>query len=493
MGLRRLKILCSVILGILIIFIGTGCKKSEGGGGIPGEWRFIKDDQGRSLVLRGVNASGSAKSDPQRMPNLIKDDVLRLSKDWGFNVARFLILWDYAEQEPGVYNQEYFNLIEDRLDWFQEAGILVFLDMHQDLYSQQTCGDGAPPWAVITDGLPFTCQTPWAFTYFQEGVTRAFDNFWNYSGPHPELQDHYIALWATIAERFKDHPAIIGYDIINEPFPGSDWDAIELAGKDNPNGPSKTFDQTKIQPFYQRVINAIREKDTEHWIFFEPRYGTPAEGRTSYIGRMNDPRPGESRIVYSPHLYSLTIEAGATYDPISNTIVSDWEETRVKELKTLQYPLLVGEWGIQKGLENGPLFLRHVLDMYDRQMAGHTYWDYSPTGGYSFINPDRSEYITFTTAIVRVYPQRVAGVPQSFSYNPDTRVFTMEYISDPKATGPTEIYVPAKRIYPSGWDLTMSDPAGRWTMDWDATKEIASITTGQGTSSSTHLLQIVPQ
>jgi endoglycosylceramidase len=51
-------------------------------------------------------------------------------------------------------------------------------------------------------------------------VIRAFDNFWNYE-EHPELQDHYAAMWAHVAERFRDHPAVIGYDLMNEPWQGS--------------------------------------------------------------------------------------------------------------------------------------------------------------------------------------------------------------------------------------------------------------------------------
>jgi hypothetical protein len=43
--------------------------------------------------------------------------------------------------------------------------------------------------------------------------------------------------------------------------------------------------------------------------------------------------------------------------------------------------------------------------------------------------------------------------------------------------GPTEIYVPAARYYPGGFDLTVSDPAGAWTSAWDADREVLSIWT----------------
>ena len=34
-------------------------------------------------------------------------------------------------------------------------------------------------------------------------VMRAWDNFWDYEGPHGDLQDHYAAAWARVAERFE--------------------------------------------------------------------------------------------------------------------------------------------------------------------------------------------------------------------------------------------------------------------------------------------------
>ncbi|HSN81459.1 MAG TPA: hypothetical protein VLS88_02680, partial [Polyangiales bacterium] len=72
-----------------------------------------------------------------------------------------LIFWDAIEPEPGVYDQDYLTRWEDRLDWYAEAGVWVVLDMHQDVYSQVFCCDGAPEWAVRTDGIPYEQQEVW--------------------------------------------------------------------------------------------------------------------------------------------------------------------------------------------------------------------------------------------------------------------------------------------------------------------------------------------
>ena len=57
----------------------------------------------------------------------------------------------------------------------------------------------------------------------------AFDNFFDYEGEYPYLQDHFADAWAAVVTRFKDHPAVIGYDILNEPSPGSVYDSKDIS------------------------------------------------------------------------------------------------------------------------------------------------------------------------------------------------------------------------------------------------------------------------
>lgn len=85
-------------------------------------------------------------------------------------------------------------------------------------------------------------------------------------------------------------------------------------------------------------------------------------------------------------------------------------------------------------------------------------------------------------AVVRPYPQRVAGVPRSFSYDPDTRVFALAFDPSPSATLPTEIYLPAGRHYPEGWSLSGCDETRGCTSTWNADTEILEILTPNQTT-----------
>ncbi len=98
------------------------------------------------------------------------------------------------EYTPGVYNASYIARVAQMVQWAKEQDIYLILDLHEDLYSVfiqpepnatgipglLTPGggqDGAPAWAVHTDGWP-------ALNLFGIGdlnlaVMKAFDSFYN--------------------------------------------------------------------------------------------------------------------------------------------------------------------------------------------------------------------------------------------------------------------------------------------------------------------------
>jgi endoglycosylceramidase len=428
---------------------------------------YITDERGRALILHGLNVSGDAKWDPQRMPWVEREDVDRMAHEWGFNFARFLLTWDGIEDVQGVYDEAYLDRVAERLDWLADNGIYVVLDMHQDLYGPTDSdgrvfrGNGHPAWSMITDG-EFYQPSPlnWFIDYFTPAIKRAFDNFWDHDG-YPELQDHYAAAWARIAERFRDHPAVLGYDIMNEPWAGS------LIGN------VAVFDTGSYREFLERTIAAIRAADPDGWIFFEPRAWGPNSGEPSYIPVLDDPRPGESRLAYFPHYYSLNVDAFENYDPEFDDSIENWVLHRTLESEAQGAPLLIGEWGTGTNVLNFADYLEDVVRMADHSTSGWAYWSYD-LGGWSPVDADRNE-TPQAEILVRVYPQRVAGDPRYVDYDPESRIFEFVFAEKPGVSGPTEIYVPRRRFYPEGFDLSVSDRRRHWKGTWDPDREILSL------------------
>ncbi len=83
--------------------------------------------------------------------------TLTVISSWGFNVIRLLIIWEAIEPEPGVFDENFFKKVDQIIEWAEERGIFVLLDMHQDLYGPAFGGDGAPVW-VKQDGHTFQVE-----------------------------------------------------------------------------------------------------------------------------------------------------------------------------------------------------------------------------------------------------------------------------------------------------------------------------------------------
>ena len=445
-----------ICLAILVSFMLGACKKEF-------QQQYITDDQGRALILHGLNVSNSSKYYQDRLGWTEKNDILRMSRDWGFNFARMIILWDGLEPEKGVFDESYLDGIAERLEWYREAGIHVVLDMHQDLYAAHFGGDGAPLWAIEDNGLPAEYQEPWQLNYLDPGVMAAFANFWSYNNPkYAYLQEHYEMAVMKIVERFHDHPAVIGYDLMNEPY----------FGYKN----ALTFESQILKPFYERLAAAIRTVDNKIWIFFEPVAIFTNQGEPSKLGVVNDSRPAGPRLAYFPHLYAL-----------GQSGIQLWENNRNAEISKQLSPMLIGELGLSGSGSAVDTYIKDAMTVADRSTSGWAYWSYDPDP-MGIINSDKSEQAKLNN-LIRVYPKAVAGNPTNFSYDPKTRIFKMVF----KETGinaPTEIYIPAKRFFLGGWKLAVSDPTGSWSSEWDAASEVLKVYTDQ--NQTVHTITITP-
>ncbi|NVB40008.1 cellulase family glycosylhydrolase [Pseudenhygromyxa sp. WMMC2535] len=464
---------------------GEDVGEDEGEAELPPE--LIVDADNRALIFHGINVHNASKYQADRLPTITQDDVARMAHDWGFNVVRLLIFWDAIEPEPGIYDDAYLAAIGERMAWFADEDIAVILDMHQDVYSEAFCCDGAPTWAIFDDGEAFEQQSLWSANYLQPAVQHAFDNFWaGDGGAHPELQEHYVLAWQHVAETFAGTPNLIGYDLMNEPFPGTAWEFGDIDAAE-PSAAVAAWGQDALTPFYARMTAGIREIDEDSWIFIEPRYGAAAAGRPAVLGHVEDPRAAGPRIVYFPHLYPIEAEVFGAWSA-SNPTLDNWESAREAEQAELGGAVMLGEFGIMPDWDFGPELLEDILTMADRATSGWTYWSYD-TNGRGIIDP-MGEERPAAAVLTRPYARAVAGTPLVHVYDAHTRELHLEFEHRQGVSGPTEIYIPQSRWYPEGWELVVDDPEGSWTSEWDAAREVLSLTTDPG--ESPHVVELRP-
>ena len=407
--------------------------------------RFVVDDCGRVVILRGTNVESSSKGARQSDSHLPQSDrELQTNFNlWGWNSVRFLVFWGAIEPAPGVFDDAYLDQVEEWVDWYESRGIHVVLDMHQDLYGWAVNGNGAPDWAVDTDGLTYVgVPGAWWLSATDPATQAAYQNFWDLS-KGKDFRAHYLASLKYLARRFADHPAVIGYDIMNEPgFANGDLDATLAIWEDAANG---NFKNPNLTQFMQQGIEAIRSEDPDNWIGIEPTslinafpYATDL-----MMEQLTDVREGPSRLLYAGHLYEPSVHEGTGYSTDS-TYLADWEAFRTTEATALDSSLWIGECGGQANQDRSKEYFQELTAMSDRAMAGWATWSWDPSSTTDWWAPitDTGEITINGQSLQRVQPSAIAGTPTFFNWDPVTRVFTMHWAERAQAMGPTEIALP---------------------------------------------------
>jgi endoglycosylceramidase len=430
--------------------------------------RWITDAKGRAVILHGVSMVHKV---PPYAPDAVGfdgDDAAFLQAH-GFNTVRLGVLHVGVEPQPGSYDDSYLSRIATTVQTLGGYGIYSLLDFHQDMYNEEFQGEGEPAWSVQDDGLPPVPQTGFPGNYVaMPALERAFDHFWqNSPGPGgPGLQDRYAAAWRHVASFFKGDTYVMGTDLFNEPWPGSQWPTCA-----NPAG-CPAFDQAFLAPFMHKVIEAIHHANPKVVTYSEPNVLFDFGANTS-IGK-----PGDARSGMSFHDYCIAGNFGIPQSGLGGT-PCDAAEKQVFQNADAQSQstgdaLLLTEFGATDDLT----VIQRLVDDADQHMVGWQYWAYcgcqDVTGApqaESLVNdpsqPPTGANVRWQKLAVleRPYPQAVSGTPTGFSYDTGSDVFQLSY-STARASGvgsfpagsETDVYVPAVH-YPGGYSVQVSGAA----------------------------------
>lgn len=387
----------------------------------------IRDPSGRSVVMRGVNLAGAHKQKPY-VSDFQPPDYARIKKDWGMNALRFLVSWAGLEPERGVYDQTYLAEIDKRIGWAHDAGLLVVLDMHQDLYGEGFLGgDGAPLWTCdATRYAAFKPTTPWFLGSLDPNVGACFDTLWT----NADVRGHLVEAWRQLAQRLAKYDNVLGFDPINEPFWGT--------------APLQSFEAERLAPFYGEVTNAVRSVAPGWLVFAEP-----SASRNLGFGSSFPKLPFEG-VVYSPHAYDPSAESGTGFDPDHRQSMLQKISDMRDEANTMGASLFIGEYG---GDSSKPGIAEYMTAAYDGAGAvgaSTTYWAYDKKDdGYGLLHADGTEKKELADVLTRPYPQRVAGKLLSYGFDANMQTATIQWEPDATVDAPTEIAVPA-RLFPRG-------------------------------------------
>lgn len=440
------------------------------------------DEYGRERIFNGINicdkGTFNGKSRDYKFP--WSDNRIEELKRDGFNLLRLCITWDAIEPQKGKYNEKYLQTIEKILDECEHNGIYVYLDLHQDLFSGfgNGPGDGAPEWACLTGKYKYHLpKLVWAEGYFMsKAVHTAFDGFWQnkplYDGE--PIQNHYRKLWQMLAERFGNHGALFGFDLMNEPFMGSDGGKIfrllirslvattlkdkriskkELFSRALKKGEQirvldlytsdifrdivskataleRKFDEQYYSPFISKTAEAIREITSNGVIMIENSYysnlGIPCAAKPIEISGRR-----ELNQAFSPHAYDLMVDTPLYKYANNGRVCGIFAQRKKEQDEHFKMPVLVGEWG---GNSVGTEWLPHVeylLSIFDENKWSNTYWDYH----------DGILGSPLMSVLCRPHPIAVTGHIKEYYHDRQKNTFALTYEQSKSFDKPTLIYL----------------------------------------------------
>jgi endoglucanase len=218
--------------------------------------------QMRELFARLLGAPGADAFWQRFRDTFIGEDDIRFIAAAGFNTVRVPMDWTMFvrrdQHGAPAFEGPGYALIDRLLGWAHAAGLRVLLDLHAAPGGQTGASfDGG-------SGYPLLFYVP---------ADRALT----------------VRLWQELARRYRDEPAVLGYDLLNEPVA--------------PYHDSKYL-EPRLEPLLREITAAIRAVDPNHLVFLTggrwsttvDALGPPFARNLAYTYHMFWARPQRSSI-----------------------------------------------------------------------------------------------------------------------------------------------------------------------------------------------------
>lgn len=203
----------------------------------------------RQKILDLIGPEATEEFFSRYRQNYVNEVDIQKIAEWGFNSIRLPFNYRLLspEDQPGVFLDSGFQLLDQVLQWCKENHLYLILDMH--------CAPGGQNKDNISDS---------------DGQEA---RLWT----EPANQDRTVDIWTKIAKRYANEEWIGGYDLLNEPV--------------LPSGVTNT----QLRAFYMRLTREIRKVDPNHMVFIEGNwYATDFRNLTP---------PFDTNMAYSFHKY----------------------------------------------------------------------------------------------------------------------------------------------------------------------------------------------
>ena len=208
-------------------------------------------------------------------------------------------------------------------------------------------------------------------------------------------QDAWVEMWRYTAQRYKDNPIVVGYDLMVEPnsnevgsFPLGDpldvWDPEEFY--DEYGGTLYDWNQ-----LYPRITAAIRQVDADTPILIGGN-GYSAVDWLPYLQPTGDPRTVYTVHQYEPHKYThqdASVQdctypgtCDVDWDDQPETFDHAWLEGQLSIIDTFVtqhgVPVAINEFGAVRWTPNVHTFMDDQMDLFEQRGINHALWVWDP-------------------------------------------------------------------------------------------------------------------
>jgi hypothetical protein len=275
---------------------------------------------------------------------ITRQDVQDL-RDLGANLINASYPGPFTEEAPYEVNPTTLAYLDDLVGWAEEVGLYVVIHFRT--------GPGRNEGAITSEGDPI----------FDVWSDQAAHNAW-------------VEMWRFTAERYRDSPVVVGYNLMVEPHPNTLFD---------PDGALEPLElQTQVEgtlldwnAFAAEITAAIRQVDPDTPIIVNSLSWSSAAWFPA-LQPTGDPRTVYSLHAYDPDIYVIQ-EAGEAaigypdvVDDYGETIAFDraWLEENYQPVHEFaqqhDVPIYVGEFGAVRWVPDAAAFLHDQTDLFEQ-------------------------------------------------------------------------------------------------------------------------------
>jgi endoglucanase len=185
-------------------------------------------------------------------------------------------------------------------------------------------------------------------------------------------EERWIADWVMLAQRYKDDPTVVAFDLHNEPCGESTWGGGRLATDWRAAATRAANAVLAVHPDALFVIEGVQHHNHEsYW------WGGNLKGAAEAPVQLSSP----DHVIYSPHDYPGSVHAQPWFaHPAYPANLPDvW--TRTWGYLATTAPVLLGEFGSRLETDSDRQWLAELAQYIGSHNLSFTYWCFNPNSG----------------------------------------------------------------------------------------------------------------